>query len=156
MPVKGIKKIKERIVVYSPNHPYNYKGYVLLSRLNMEKKIGRYLFPTEVVHHLDCNKQNDEPDNLYLFKTTAEHSRHHQTLKRLILIELGLYKTRKEYLLEHRERKNMISAIYHQNNKKRLNYLTKLRHLKNKEKFKQYQRTYYLRNKAKKEALKNC
>lgn len=61
-------------IVPCPSHPYARKdGFVLESRLVMEKKIGRYLFPSEVVHHKDDNTQNNDPNNLVLYKTNGEH-----------------------------------------------------------------------------------
>lgn len=60
--------------VYAPDHPRcNKRGYVLEHRLVMEKKIGRYLEPQEVVHHIDDNPSNNCPDNLQLFPNNAEH-----------------------------------------------------------------------------------
>ena len=37
--------------VYIPDHPYQRGGRVYEYRLKIEKVIGRYLKPTEVVHH---------------------------------------------------------------------------------------------------------
>lgn len=42
-----------------------------------EQMIGRPLAPGEVVHHEDCDKTNNSPDNLIVFPTQAEHYRHH-------------------------------------------------------------------------------
>jgi hypothetical protein len=39
----------------------------------MEKKLGRYLKPEEVVHHIDFVRYNNNPENLYLFKNIKEH-----------------------------------------------------------------------------------
>ncbi len=45
----------------------------------MEKIIGRYLLPNEVVHHKDDDRQNNGPDNLELFSDNGEHLK--KTLK---------------------------------------------------------------------------
>lgn len=58
------------------------KGYVrfkgsrkLVHRWVMEKKIGRELKKTEVVHHIDKDKLNNEEDNLKLYSNNKEHLR---------------------------------------------------------------------------------
>jgi len=73
----GRRKHDGYILVLSPNHPYaQVDGYVREHRLVMEKKIGRYLLPEEVVHHDDENKANNKPENLRLFKNDVEHRRY--------------------------------------------------------------------------------
>lgn len=62
------------ILVYSPNHPYATKdNRVREHRLVMEKNIGRYLLPNEVVHHIDGNKQNNSIENLKLYSSNGKH-----------------------------------------------------------------------------------
>jgi hypothetical protein len=63
------------ILVRAPEgHPgANSNGYIRLHRLVMEQKLGRYLVPTEVVHHLDGNKRNNDPGNLEVFESNGEH-----------------------------------------------------------------------------------
>ena len=46
-------------------------------RLVMEKKLGRYLEPSEVVHHIDGNTSNNHPDNLELLASQSQHASHH-------------------------------------------------------------------------------
>lgn len=65
-----------RKLVKVHDHPHaNISGYVYNYRLVMEKMIGRYLTPEEVVHHLDDDPTNDEPSNLVLCANNAEHRR---------------------------------------------------------------------------------
>ena len=74
---KGGRKLVGRYwYVYSPDHPRCTKQrYVAEHRLVMEKVKGRYLEPHEVVHHIDGNPQNNDPLNLVVFQTNAEHLR---------------------------------------------------------------------------------
>lgn len=61
-------------LVYSPEHPFRTQhNRVREHRLVMEKKLGRYLLPKEVVHHLDGNPQNNTVENLVLFSSNADH-----------------------------------------------------------------------------------
>ena len=46
----------------------------------MAKHIGRPLHRTEVVHHIDENKSNNDISNLILFANQAEHISHHRSL----------------------------------------------------------------------------
>jgi hypothetical protein len=62
------------VLVYRPDHPFvSVRGYVPEHRLIMEGLIGRYLRPEEVVHHEDDNGLNNDPSNLRLFASQAEH-----------------------------------------------------------------------------------
>lgn len=47
-------------------------------RIVIEKLIGRPLAPGEVVHHIDCNLRNNNPKNLMLFSSQAEHLKWHR------------------------------------------------------------------------------
>jgi hypothetical protein len=65
-------------VVFAPQHPYaNGDKYVPEHRLIMEKTIGRYLEPGEVVHHINENTLDNRIDNLQLFACKGDHQRHH-------------------------------------------------------------------------------
>jgi lambda repressor-like predicted transcriptional regulator len=64
------------ILVKAPDHPnVNHQGYVREHRLVMEQQLGRYLEPGEVVDHIDGNTSNNDPSNLRLFASNAEHLR---------------------------------------------------------------------------------
>ena len=65
-------------MVYSPNHPNVTKlGYILEHRLVMEKKIGRYLKPREVVHHINKDREDNRLENLELTPNQAKHNDYH-------------------------------------------------------------------------------
>ena len=48
-----------------------------LHRVVAEEMLGRPLLKGEVVHHKDGDKQNNNPSNLEVFSSQAEHAREH-------------------------------------------------------------------------------
>ena len=42
-----------------------------------EQMLGRKLRPGEVVHHINGDKHDNRPENLYVFENQAEHARWH-------------------------------------------------------------------------------
>lgn len=72
---------KGYIYRYMPDHPQASNGYVLEHRLVAERKLGRYLRPEEVVHHINGIKDDNRPENIAVFAQTGEHSKHHAKLK---------------------------------------------------------------------------
>lgn len=79
----GSKIIRNGYVwVKVKTHPQsNYGGYVREHILVMEKKIRRFLFLDEVVHHIDFNPLNNKFKNLQLMKD-KEHKALHAKLRR--------------------------------------------------------------------------
>lgn len=61
------------------DHPYARplpsKGYKVMyeHRLVMEKHLGRYLLPSEIVDHIDGLHLHNHPSNLRLFESNADH-----------------------------------------------------------------------------------
>jgi hypothetical protein len=48
-------------------------GYAPVHRVVMHNKLGRKLQSGEVVDHIDGNHQNNDPSNLRVFASNAEH-----------------------------------------------------------------------------------
>jgi len=76
------KTPKGYVLKHRPSHPLSYNGYVKEHRLIMEKHIGRYLRPEEVVHHINLVKTDNRLSNLWLFKNQSEHGKHHRKLEK--------------------------------------------------------------------------
>lgn len=47
-----------------------------------EQMLGRPLLPEEVVHHINGNKRDNRPENLFIFPSQSAHTRWHARLKR--------------------------------------------------------------------------
>ena len=81
--------------VLDRTHPRaNRDGSVYLHVVVAERMLGRYLLPEEVVHHKDCNKLNNDPNNLMVFATKGDHTRFHKhdcDESTLILNDNGAY-----------------------------------------------------------------
>lgn len=75
-----------RVVVYSPQHPYpNHCGtHVYRYRLVMEKHLGRFLLPTEIVHHKNGIVSDDRLENLEMM-SQSDHLKSHLPKMRLAM-----------------------------------------------------------------------
>lgn len=72
----------EYIEVYTTTHPRRgTRNYMYEHIIVMEKHIGRYLEPGEVVHHINGNKIDNRIENLLLL-TNSEHIALHAKLKK--------------------------------------------------------------------------
>jgi len=81
---------------------------VLLHRHLAEQKLGRKLHPNEQVHHIDLDKLNNAPNNLYVYGSREQHQNVHMSLERCGFELLGKniwYDAElQEYTLEEKSR----------------------------------------------------
>lgn len=71
------------VLVKAWDHPHRRKnGYVLEHRLVMEQHLGRLLLDTEVVHHRNCNTQDNRIENLEVLDGQATHMKVERTGKK--------------------------------------------------------------------------
>lgn len=69
-------------IINMPEHHLASKtGDVSVHRAVAEEKIGRQLKPEEIIHHIDENKLNNDPNNLMVFASNAEHVKYHMAIK---------------------------------------------------------------------------
>lgn len=67
-------------LLWKPDHPdANNLGYVREHRLLLEQQLGRRLSRTEVVHHIDGDRGNNDITNLILFGSNGDHLREELT-----------------------------------------------------------------------------
>ena len=65
------------ILTYAPDHPNAHKdGYVMLHTVLMERQLGRYLKPTETVHHINHIRDDNRISNLQLMEKHEHFSMH--------------------------------------------------------------------------------
>lgn len=82
-------RIRQEKTGYKYHIEYDKRVYT--HREKMEEQIGRKLSDTEIVHHIDGNKSNDDIENLYLCKNNSEHQLLHNQLEKIAfeLIKTG-------------------------------------------------------------------
>lgn len=77
----GVIRYGRYIYVKKSGHPRTTKeGYVSEHILVIESVLGRYLYPGEVVHHINGDTTDNRPSNLRVFSTGSDHIHHHAVL----------------------------------------------------------------------------
>lgn len=80
--MKRTRILNGYVAIYLPDHPAayksdNWKGWVYEHRVVAEEILGRPLREGEVVHHLDCDRTNNDPSNLIVLASKADHVKLH-------------------------------------------------------------------------------
>lgn len=66
------------LYIFVPNHPNRLRNdYLAEHRVIVEKIIGRYLNKGEIVHHINGIRNDNRPENLYLFENQKRHNTFH-------------------------------------------------------------------------------
>lgn len=107
------------IYVGRDHHLADTHGYAYEHRLAVEAQLGRRLLPGEEVHHVDENPANNDPSNLELKGSHAEHFVEHRKTRKglrmpyelnpVIPCECGCGGTLKKYDSEGRPRRYLSS-----------------------------------------------
>lgn len=88
------------VQIMMPEHPYAQKaGYIMEHRLVMEKKIGRYLRPDEIIHHINHIRTDNRPENLEI-KSNGEHAKEYWQENEKLRNVLDLYRKKYGRILE--------------------------------------------------------
>jgi hypothetical protein len=80
---KGGRSLKSNYwTVYAPEHPRVLNNNRVFEHILVaEKKYGRSISKGQPIHHIDFNRQNNDPNNLYLCESHMEHKNIHCRLE---------------------------------------------------------------------------
>jgi len=81
---KSARIVNGYVLVYEPSHPKamkscNWDGYIYEQIKVAENNLGRPIRDSEIVHHLDGNRQNNRQDNLLIIER-SQHTKLEQWL----------------------------------------------------------------------------
>lgn len=79
------KKLRDSRLGHGEGKSYTKTYSRHTHRIVAEEMLGRKLLPGEVVHHIDGNKRNNDPDNLKIFASQKEHAAWHVDEERFFL-----------------------------------------------------------------------
>jgi len=96
----------------TPRHPKaNAKGLYPLHRVLVENRIGRLLERGEDVHHVDGNKDNNDPGNLTIM-SHREHARLHRQQASGHPVKLKCFNCKREIVLKpHQARQRLSRSV---------------------------------------------
>ncbi len=74
----GEIKMGDYWYIWNPYHPRaNIRHYVKRAIVIAEKQLGRFINQEEIIHHINCKKDDDGIENLYLFENESKHRSFH-------------------------------------------------------------------------------
>lgn len=74
--------------------------------------LGRPLQDTEIVRHIDGDRQNNNPGNLIVFKTTSDHSKYHSVKSSILKNNNNVWEVVAMFGIKGYKRANLLKEYY--------------------------------------------